>query len=125
MTKDQALHSFWSQFSLPAYEENSVPLGSAVPEMPYITYENATDSIGYQMVLSASLWYRSTSWSEISAKTEEIAKKIGYGFLTIPLDKGYLWIAKGMPFARRMRDENDLMVKRMLINILVEFLTDY
>lgn len=125
MDKAQALHKFWSSFEIPAYDENSVPYDETRPQMPYITYETKTDSIGNTLMLSASLWYRSSSWAEITKKADEVAGFIGYGHKIMPLDQGYLFITKGTPFASRMVDENDIMVKRMIINIMIEFLTAY
>ena len=40
MNKEQAIHFFWSQFGLPAYDENSVPDDA---QMPYITYNVVID----------------------------------------------------------------------------------
>ena len=125
MDKAQALHKFWSSFEIPAYDENSVPYDETRPQMPYITYETKTDSIGNTLMLSASLWYRSSSWAEITKKADEVAGFIGYGHKIMPLDQGYLFITKGTPFASRMVGENDIMVKRMIINIMIEFLTAY
>lgn len=118
MNKEQALYSFWSQFNLPAYDENSVP-DDAV--MPYITYNVVTDSLDAVLPMSARLWYNSTKWEEISLKSAEIALTIGDGVVQ-KLDSGYMWIYKGTPFAQRMSGEND-NVKMIYINIGVEFLT--
>lgn len=121
MTKDEAIYSFYSGFSLPAYDENTVPEGSA---LPYITYSVSTDSIGNIVILSASLWYRSTSWGAIQDKADEIAAAIGYGGKIIKIDNGYLWLTKGSPFAQRMSEPSDKMVRRIIININAEFLTE-
>ena len=121
MTKDEAIYSFYSGFSLPAYDENTVPEGSA---LPYITYSVSTDSIGNMVILSASLWYRSTSWGAIQDKADEIAAAIGYGGKIIKIDNGYLWLTKGSPFAQRMSEPSDKMVRRIIININAEFLTE-
>ena len=121
MDKVQAIHNFWSQFGLPAYDENSVP-DDAV--MPYITYTVSTDSLDEPIPLSGNLWYRSTLWKDITLKSEEIAKKIAEkGFYSVKLDNGYLWITKGSPFAQRMTDTDP--VKRIYLNIMAEFLTAY
>ena len=123
MDKSQALYSFWSSFGLPAYDENTVKIGE---ELPYITYSSATDSLGNIVPMSASLWYRSMSWAEISKKAEEIAEYIGkHGHVVLPLDKGYVWITKGTPFAQRMSDDADSMIRRIYLNITAEFLTAY
>ena len=121
MDKAQALHHFWSSFGLPAYDVTTVP-DDAKP--PYITYNVATDSLDRVLPLSGTLWYRSTSWSEISAKAEEIADAIArQGFVIYPVDGGYLWIVKGTPFAQRLREENDDQLRRIYINITAEYLT--
>ena len=121
MTKDEAIYSFYSGFGLPAYDENTVPEGSA---LPYITYSVSTDSIGNMVILSASLWYRSTSWGAIQDKADEIAAAIGYGGKMIKIDNGYLWLVKGSPFAQRMSEPSDKMVRRIALNINAEFLTE-
>lgn len=119
MDKWQAITSFWSGFGLPAYDENTIPESA---KMPYITYESQTDSIGSQLLLTGSLFYRSTSWAEISQKADEIGKYIE-SMSCIKIDNGAVFIAKGEPFAQRMSDE-DSNVRRILINIQVEFLTN-
>ena len=121
MTKDEAIYSFYSGFGLPAYDENTVPEGSA---LPYITYSVSTDSIGNMVILSASLWYRSTSWGAIQDKADEIATALGYGGKIIKIGNGYLWLTKGSPFAQRMSEPSDKMVRRIIININAEFLTE-
>ena len=121
MTKDEAIYSFYSGFGLPAYDENTVPEGSA---LPYITYSVSTDSIGNMVILSASLWYRSTSWGTIQDKADEIAAVLGYGGKIIKIDNGYLWLTKGSPFAQRMSEPSDKMVRRIILNINAEFLTE-
>lgn len=121
MNKAQAIDKFWNSFELPAYDENSVP-DDAV--MPYITYSLSTDSLDNPVTLSGSLWYRSESWKDITLKSEEISKKVSEkGFYSDKIDGGYLWITRGSPFAQRMTDINP--VKRIYINLMVEFLTAY
>ena len=71
MTKAAAIYQFWSGFGLTAYEENTVPDDAT---FPYITYQLVTDSFDREIPLTASLWYRSESWTGINAKTEEQKK---------------------------------------------------
>lgn len=123
MDKAQALQSFWSSFGIPAYDQYSVPDDA---DYPYITYEVATDSFGYSIPLTASVWYRSSSWQDISKKAEEIAEFIGKkGYRIKSIDGGYMWVTKGSVFAQRMNDPNDDMVKRVYMSITAEFLTPY
>lgn len=120
MTKTEALHSFFAQFSLPAYEENAVPDKTAYP---YITYYVATDSFGGEIALTASLWYRSTSWLAANEKAEEMSRIIGAGGIMEACDGGAIWIKRGEPFAQNMGDQNDDMIRRKIINLSVEYLT--
>lgn len=122
MDKWQALQTFWSSFGLKAYDENTV---SASAVMPYITYEAATGAIEDNVLLAASLWYRSTSWADISKKADEIAREIGLGGAVVPYDGGALWIKKGAPFSQRMSEPNDDGVRRMYLNIQAEFISEY
>lgn len=121
MDKAQSIYEFWSGFGLPAYDENAVP-DSAV--MPYITYSVITDSMDYAVLLTGSVWYRSTSWEEASQKADEISQALKDGVVA-DLDKGYAYLYRGNPFAQRMRDGADDMVKRIYFNVNCEFLTNY
>lgn len=125
MDKAQALYSFWSGFGLPAYDASSVPTGDNAPDFPYITYFVATDSLGYPTALNASLWYRTSSWTAISQKAEEIAQAIVTMRKPISIEGGYVWLVKGQPFAQRMNDPTDDMIRRMYLNVTAEYLTAY
>ena len=123
MDKAQALHAFWSSFGLPAYD-NTVVLDEGAT-MPYITYDVSTDSLENSLSLNASLWYRSTSWEAISKKAESIAFYIKHmNPPSISIDGGRMYVTKGTPFAQRMSDENP-MIRRIVLSINVEFLTEY
>lgn len=123
MNKAQGLHEFWNSFGLIAYDENSVP---DRVEYPYITYSVVEGSLGDVVSPTASIYYRSTSWAGVEEKKNEIARRIGeFGHYIIPIDDGYIYIAKGIPFAQRMSDPSDDMVKRIYINIQAEFLTAF
>ena len=120
MTKASALYNFWSGFGLTAYEENTVPTDA---KFPYITYQVVTDSFGAEIALTASVWYRGTSWVEANAKAEEISRYISRGGKTMPVDGGVLWLKRGTPFSQSMGDETDDLIKRKYLNITAEFLT--
>ena len=121
MTKAAAIYDFWSGFGLPAIEENSVPTGKDAPEFPYITYQLITDSFGADVAMTASLWYRDSSLVNANAKADEISEAIGYGGDKIFYDGGSIWIKRGEPFARGMRDASDQMIKRIIINVEAEY----
>ena len=120
MTKAAAINKFWNSFGLMAYEENSVPEEA---ELPYITYQFAADSFDNDIALTASVWYRSTSWVNANKKTEEISQTIGSGGTFVKCDGGRIWIKRGTPFAQNMGDESDNSIKRKYLNITAEFLT--
>ena len=120
MTKAAAIYQFWNSFGLAAYEENSVPDEVA---FPYITYQFVTDGFDREIPLTASIWYRSESWTGINAKTEEISQKISRGGKVIHCDGGAIWLKRGQPFAQSMGDESDNLIKRKYLNITAEFMT--
>ena len=120
MTKAAAIYQFWNSFGLTAYEENTVPDDA---KYPYITYQLVTDSFDHEVPVTASLWYRSESWTSINAKTEEISQKISRGGNIIACDGGAIWIKRGQLFAQNMGDESDDLIKRKYLNITAEFMT--
>ena len=120
MTKAAAIYQFWSGFGLTAYEENTAPDDAT---FPYITYQLVTDSFYREIPITASLWYRSESWTTINAKTEEISQKISRGGKIIPCDGGAIWLKRGQPFAQNMGDESDNLIKRKYLNITAAFMT--
>ena len=120
MTKAAAIYQFWNSFGLTAYEENTVPTDAA---FPYITYQLVTDSFDREVPVTASLWYRSESWTAINAKTEEISQTISRGGKIISCDGGAIWLKRGQPFGQNMRDESDDLIKRKYLNITAEFMT--
>lgn len=126
MTKAQAIQQFWSQFGVKAYDENTVPTGANAPQLPYITYSSKTDSIGAVLALTGSVWDRSSSWATVESLVDSIAEAVGKnGYYIAKVDGGYMWITKGTPFAQRMADPNDDMIRRVYINLQCEFLTAY
>lgn len=95
------------------------------PTFPYLTYELNTDSFdGEAVALSASLWYRSTSWTQANAKAEEISAAIGRIGKIVECDVGYIWIKRRSPFSQSMGDDSDDMIKRKLLSVSVEFWTE-
>lgn len=131
MDKAQTINNFWSSFGIPAYDESSVPTGDNAPNFPYITYSYADDSFGDMIPLTASVWYRETSWENITNKVKQIGDKISRGGIILPCDGGAIWIVRGTPFSQRMasdftsRVENaDTTYKRISINIQVQFITN-
>ena len=121
MTKAEAIYEFWAGFGRPELAETSVPKGADEPAFPYITYQLITDSFGDGVGMTASLWYRDSSGVNANAKADEISEAIGYGGDVIFCDGGSIWIKRGKPFAQRMGDASDQMIKRIIINIEAEY----
>ena len=118
MNKAQTINEFWNSFGIPAYDMYTVPTGA---QMPYITYEYAEDNLDNVVMLSASVWYKSTSWVAVTGKAAEIAEYIGNGKI-LKTDEGYIYIARGTPFIQRLSDTDDT-IRRIYINIQVEYMT--
>ena len=122
MDKAQAIHWFWSSFGLPAYDENTVD-DDAV--MPYITYSVSTGSLEDIVLLNASLWYRSTSWAEITHKADEISHLLtNMSPPAVKIDGGRAYFTKGSPFSQRLAEEDDDSVRRIYLQVNAEFLTN-
>ena len=122
-TKAATIYEFWNSFGMTGYEENTVPTGEDAPKFPYITYQLVTDSLGNEVAMTASLWYRGTSWVKANAKTEEISQRIGRKGAVLDCNGGKVWIKRGTPFAQNMGDESDNLIKRKYLNITAEYLT--
>lgn len=122
MNKAQAIHQFWSGFGIPAYDENTVPDDAT---MPYITYSVSTGSIEDLVILTASVWYRSTRWREITLKVNEIEQYINaVSPLAVKIDGGRAYFTKGTPFSQRMAEPGDDATRRIYLQINAEFLTN-
>ena len=121
MDKEQALHNFFSGFSVPAYDENTVPDDAA---LPYITYQVMTDNFNVQNVLTASIWDRSSSWKSVTDILHSIENSLGYGGKMMGYTGGAVWLKRAQPFAQRMGDPEDESIRRIVINIEVEFLSE-
>lgn len=123
MNKAQALHSFWSSFKVgnkpvPAYDESTVPSDAGFPR---ITYEVVEDSIGQEVVMTASIWDRNMSWVRSEEIAEDISVLVGMGGLNVSYTDGSLWLKRGTPFAQRMSDTDD-SIRRIVINIEAEYI---
>ena len=118
MNKAQTINEFWNSFGIPAYDMYTVPTDA---QMPYRTYEYAEDNLDNVVMLSASVWYKSTSWVAVTGKAAEIAEGIGNGKI-LKTDEGYIYIARGTPFMQRLSDTEDT-IRRIYINVQVEYMT--
>lgn len=118
--KFAAIQEFWSSFGVTAYDEYSVPAGDNAPEFPYITYSLSYDTFDHPVSMVVNIWTRSTSWGSALKKFAEIEKVIGAGKY-IKCDGGAILIRFGSPIMNRLGDDNDDMIRRLLINITAEY----
>lgn len=119
--KFEAFHAFCESFGLTAYEETTVPTGTNAPVLPYITYSLPYDVFNRPVSATMNIWTRSTSWSSALKKFSEIEKEINSGKYII-CDGGALLITFGSPIMNRMGDDSDDAIRRIVININVEFI---
>lgn len=118
MQKEMALHTFWSSFGVPAYDESTVPEDA---EIPRITYSVQTDSFNRPVSLTASIWDRSKSWQRVTGIKDLIGVAVGYGGTTVNYEGGMVWIKPRTPFAQRMSDPDD-SIRRIVLNLEAEFI---
>ena len=133
MNKQQAYNAFWGSFGVLAFEENSVPddtviaelikAGAAAAKYPYIAYEVVIDDLGSPVAVSASIYDKSSSWERSDTLANVISSRI-QSMGTLKLDNGRMFITKGSPFAQHMGEDEDFTIKRIVLNIGVEFLTE-
>jgi hypothetical protein len=121
MNKNEALHAFWSGFSLTAYPANAVPSDVA---LPYLTYTPISSAFSDgETSVTVNLWYYTDSEAEPNAKAQEISERIGYGGTTVKCDEGFVWLKRGSPFCQSVNEPGDKCLKRRYINITAEFFT--
>ena len=133
MNKQQAYNAFWGGFGVLAFEENSMPDDRVVDELikggaaqskyPYITYQVLIDDLNNVVNPTASIYDKSTSWERADTLANAISGRI-QAMNTIELDNGRMFITKGSPFAQHMGDEGDNTIKRVVLNLSIEFLTE-
>lgn len=119
MDKWKAQDVYWNSFGLLAYNELTVPEDA---NMPFITYQAVNGSLDGQMTVSASLYYKSNSWTAIMQKSSEMERFIDR---EIPIDGGAVKFRKPIAnYAQPMSDANDLQVRRILLTVEIEFLSN-
>ena len=120
MDKWQALYNFWASFGYPAYEENSVPDAKDVT-FPYITYQSMSATWDRNSVGSASVWTRSTSWTEADTIANAIETALKDGGQVLHYDDGMIWLTTESPFAQSMGDATDDRIKRKVLSVQYHF----
>ena len=123
----QAQQAFWSSFGWPAYDDQTTFTEGDQPAYPHITYESADGDFGAEMQLSIHLWDRFGSWAGLKQKAAAIKAALKDGGKKLDTDSGQIWlkIPDGVDFSRPFpTGSSDELVKRIMINVSAEFLTD-
>lgn len=121
MTEIAAIREFFGQIA-PLYPHDNVPDGASYP---YLTFDPSFAFFGdgdvhYQL----HLWHRTASDASINSVARDIGRLIGYGGTAVMCDSGWVWIKRGAPFVVPVATPDDDMLKRRLINVLIEFITE-
>lgn len=134
MNKEQAYSDFWSGFGVLAWEENSMPddetiqslieAGLATAKYPYIAYQVIVDDLGHPVYPTASIYDRSTSWKRADELANTVSERI-QKMNTIKLDNGRMFITKGSPFMQHQMESEDMNIRRVILNLGIEFFTEY
>lgn len=123
MNKEQAMQNFFEGFGWKAYDESELPDDA---EMPRLTYGLVTDSLDNPVSMAISLWDRSHSWKSVTEKAKEISEALTFMHPpAIPCDEGRIYITPGTPFTQRMLESSDPMIRRIYINLEIEYFTAY
>lgn len=124
MDKAQGVNAFWNSFEWKAFDENTVPDDAMERYGHYVTYDvSIAQDYESSVALSASLWQRSRSWTDVEQKAAEIYDALGLGGKVIQIDGGYVWVKRGSPFSQRLQDEDD-SIRRVVLNIMVDYLAN-
>ena len=121
----KALHGFFSSFGLLAFTEYNVPDeypdGNGVMQkvtLPYITYSLVEPSWRDSATMYARVWYRSTSYAEVTAKVDQIKAAVGE-CLSIPTPGGAVYLIPGTPYTQNMPMEGDDTLKVVYMNFQI------
>lgn len=121
MTEIAAIKSFLNNIAT-AYPNDNVPTDVAYP---YITFEPI---IGFwehgDVPIQCHIWHRTDSDAAINKLVRDLADAIGYGGATVSCDNGWLWIKLGTPFSQPVPVPDDTTLKRRLVNLRIEFITN-
>ena len=96
----KALKEFVGGFGLPAYATDTVP--KDIP-LPYLTFPLTEPEWNSKATFYIQGWYRTTDYSEMFAKADQIIREIGTG-VTISTDSGYIVIYPESPLVQTLVD---------------------
>lgn len=111
-TTAKTLKEFVSGFNLPAYATYTVPDDV---QLPYLTYPLTEPEWNQKATFYIQGWYRTTSYTAMMAKCDEIVAEIGEG-INIDTGNGHIVLYPQTPLVQFLNDEeND--TKSFYINL--------
>ena len=102
-----AFYTFWSQFGIPAYSEDTVPANA---ELPYIRYQVAKTPLMGATVLTAYNYHRQKLMGNLERAevADRIADAIPEGGVKLPLEHGgYVIFYRNTDFQNPYQDPED------------------
>lgn len=122
MTKTEAIQAFLETSMPSVYAATSVPDDA---RFPYVTYEAQTAAYGDgEVPITVNAWFYTSSEADADAYCDKLSKLIGRGGVMLSCDGGAVWIKRGSPFAQRIKNTGDDMIKRRYINLSAEYFTE-
>ena len=100
-----------------------IKAGAIASKYPYITYQVLIDDLDHPVFPTASIYDKSSSWERADVLSNLISNRI-QTMDTIKLDNGRMFITKGTPFSQHMREEGDSSIRRIVLNLGIEFFTE-
>lgn len=116
-----ALHTFWSQFGIPAYVDDAVPFDA---ELPYIRFSVAKGPALDASILTAFNFHRLKLMGNVERAevAERIAEAIPEQGVKIPLDNGgFIILYRNSDFQTTYQDPEDLDVIGVRTSVEVHF----
>lgn len=105
-----ALKNFVGGFGLPAYATETVPKDVL---LPYLTYPLTEPEWNQKATFYIQGWYRTTDYSEMLEKADQIIREIGTGII-VNTESGYMVIYPETPIVQTLVDGD---VRSFYINL--------
>lgn len=108
----KTLKQFVGGFGLPAYASNTVPKDVS---LPYLTYPMNEPEWSQKASFYIQGWYRTTDYSEMLTKADQIIREIGTG-IVLSTETGYIVIYPESPIVQTLVDGD---IRSFYINLSI------
>lgn len=123
MTQDVALYRWFNSFGVPFYPTTALPPADEIV-FPYGTYEPIFSGRFDEVYPTVNLYFLTESEAIPNQKAFEMFNAIGESGVSIECDEGILWVKRNKNFCTAIIDPDNSNIKRRLISIAIEFLTN-